>query len=362
MSRYFFLTKTRWDEQPRLRHQLARLLADAGNEVLFFEKPRYLWQAMSRPRQPENNVTLIPHRHLMHHKLRLTSSLQLANATVIKDSLKSSMVLLDVSADDVIVNFNFDYWFLRDIFPENRIITIINDDFISDAPLGYEKHLRWAMARTCSSSDRVLTVSVPLQEQLSAYCKPELFLPWADCAYRKPCHSSRRDTLLYWGYINKRVDFRLVRDFAEQAASVRPNIRLLFAGPVQDKLFGGVRSLGSARNIQIVPPAGLEELVTDRVLAGFLPYRANVRVVDACTLPNRGLRLLARGLPLLISGLPALPHFMKAPFIVRMDAGDIAKSIDTLLRQFDDMQPAIQAFVSRNGAEVRLRQFLELLD
>jgi hypothetical protein len=361
MSRYFFLTKTRWDEQPRLRHQLARLLADAGNEVLFFEKPRYLWQTTSRPRQLEGNVALIQHRHLMHHKLRLTSFLQLANATVVKDSLKSSMARLSVSANDVIVNFNFDYWFLRDIFPANRIITIINDDFISDAPFGYERHLRWAMARTCSSSDRVLAVSVPLQEQLSAYCKPELFLPWADRAYRKPCHSSRRDTLLYWGYINKRVDFRLVRDFAEQAARVRPNIRFVFAGPVQDKLFGGVRSLGSRRNIQIVPPADLEELVTDRVLAGFLPYRAD-RVVDAGTLPNRALRLLAWGLPLLISGLPALPRFMKASFIVRMDASDIAQSIDTLLRQFDDMQPAIEAFVSRNGADARLRQFLELVD
>ena len=37
--RFIFLTKTKWSEPPRIRHQLARMLSNAGYEIIFFEKP-----------------------------------------------------------------------------------------------------------------------------------------------------------------------------------------------------------------------------------------------------------------------------------------------------------------------------------
>ena len=39
MNRCFFFTKTNWNEQPRMRHQLALLLRNYGHQILFFEKP-----------------------------------------------------------------------------------------------------------------------------------------------------------------------------------------------------------------------------------------------------------------------------------------------------------------------------------
>lgn len=359
MPRYIFLTKTQWDEPPRLRHQLARLLADTGREVFFFEKPGYPWRQMAPPTKLDGHITLLQHRHLLHHKLRVLPVLHAANAHVVQRSLGSSLSSLGINGGDVVINFNFDYFFLRDTFPTNRIVTIINDDFLSVALFGYERPLVWAMERTCSTSDRVLTVSVPLRRQLSVCCDPELFLPWADCAYRAPGRDIERNTLLFWGYMNQRIDFRVVRAFADQLAQSRPHIRLLFVGPIQRNFVDEVKSLRSRRNIQVMPSAGLDELPTDRVLAGFIPYRANDPEVDAITLSNKALQLLARGFPLLISGMPGMPNFMEAPFVIRMNGTDALRQIDVLEGQFEDLQPAIEEFVSRNGAEARLKQLLD---
>jgi len=361
MARYLFFTKTQWQEPPRLRHQLARLLADAGNEVIFFEKPQYPWRKAG-PGTQEGRITVVPHRHLLHHKLRLARALHEANACVVERSLRSPLARLGANEHDVIVNFNFDYFFLRSAFPKNRIVTIINDDFLSVALFGYRKPLLWAMTRTCSSSDRVLTVSVPLRDQLSVCCDPELFLPWADCEYRAPKRDCARDTLLFWGYLNQRIDFAAVRGFANKLAAARPHIRMLFVGPVQPSHVHHAALLGSAGNIEVAPAAELDELPTDRILAGFIPYRAHDPEVDAITLSNKALQLLARGFPLLISSLPALPNFMEAPFVVRMNGVDASAQIDSLASRFGEMQSGIEQFVAANGAGARLRQFLELVN
>ncbi|MEO0579910.1 MAG: hypothetical protein AAFZ58_14575, partial [Pseudomonadota bacterium] len=37
--RFIFLTRTNWNEPPRIRHQLAELLVSEGHDVVFFQKP-----------------------------------------------------------------------------------------------------------------------------------------------------------------------------------------------------------------------------------------------------------------------------------------------------------------------------------
>ena len=38
MADFVLVTHTRWSEAPRIRHQVARLLVDAGHRVLFLER------------------------------------------------------------------------------------------------------------------------------------------------------------------------------------------------------------------------------------------------------------------------------------------------------------------------------------
>lgn len=352
-------TKTFWNEPPRLRHQFAELLAGAGHEVLFFEKPSSTSRVGTESETVAPGITAFRHRELLHHKLRVTPALHHANAVIAVRSIARRLRGRAVTEEDVVISFNYDYWFLRRLFPRNQIITVINDDFICVALFGYTRPLLWALERTCAQSDRVLTVSVPLQRQLAPYSEPELFLPWADRCYSAPARAGRRDVLLFWGYTNRRIDFEAVATAADRLARARQEVRILFVGPIVESVSNGVAALKARRNIEFHPSAALDQLPLDRVLAAYIPYRPFDPEIDAITLSNKVLQLMARGLPILISPLPGMPNFIDAPFVFRLDSAAPERTIDALREQFHELQGRIASFVDENGPEARLRQLLE---
>ena len=362
MARFILFTKTTWDEPPRLRHQFAELLAGAGHEVIFFEKPTSTRPPRRDARQRATRITALQNRELMHHKLRMSPLLQRANAAVTARSIARRLAPWKVTDADTVISFNYDYWFLRRVFPRNRILTVINDDFICVALFGYTKPLLWALERTCEASDRVLTVSVPLMRQLEPYTTPELFLPWADQPYRAPASSSARDTLLFWGYINRRLHFPAILAHADALASSRPDVRLLFVGPIAEpqdaSTIARIAEMRRRPNIEFAPSSRLDDLPLQRVLAAYIPYRPDDGEIDAITLSNKGLQLLARGLPILVSAKPAMPNFIEKPFVARVAHDAPALQVDELRASFERLQPSIAAFVAGNGPDARLAQLL----
>ena len=341
-----------------MRHQLAELLAAAGHDVLFLEKPFLPGWRNGAPRQGAGRIILAGHSELIHRKLRLAPFVHRLNAAVVRRSLMSAIAATGFPKDAVIVNFNYDYWFLREMFPARRLITIINDDFVSNALFGFTNPHHWALARTCAASDHVLTVSEPLRSDLAQYCHAQLFLPWADQAYRPPVEGTARDTLLFWGFINSKLDFPLIRNLADRLQRHRSALKLLFVGPVEQGVDGEVAALRKRSNVEVRAAMGLDQLPIERILAGMIPYRQGNAEIDAIALPNKALQLLARGIPLLIAGMP---NFINAPFVVRLNNTNDMQSIDDLSVRFRTMQPAIQAFVSSNGATARLGQFMALV-
>lgn len=358
-SRFIFFTKTNWQEPPRIRHQLARLLINAGHEVVFFEKPNMLWQSKKACGQQVKGMSFFRYKELLHHKLRLFRLLYLANSIFVVNEIKKCIRRMDVKTSDIVVNFNYEYGFLRKIFPENKLITLINDDFWSRALMGYSKPLTDALELTCASSDAVLTVSNPLVRQLSTYCKPILFLPWADEPYRSPSESqiTQRKILLFWGYINDRIDFKFVSELADKFALSHPDIKILFAGPIE----AGNKQIAKMRlkpNMEFVGECSLDDLPLDRVLAGFMPFRRNCPNIEAGMLPNKALKLLAKGLPLLIRGMP---EFIDKPFVFRMESVDERNIVESVANQFNPLQSTIQNFVESNTPSQRLPAFMELI-
>jgi len=337
-----------------MRHQLAWLLVSAGHEVVFCVKPRYPWQSKSLPMVSEQGIRLCQHQELLHHLLRITPLLRRTNAWWTRRSIRRIAGEYDLGTHDVIVNFNYEYYFLRDLFPASTLITIINDDFTVRAFRGFRRPLEQALRLTCEVSDRVLAVSTPLQTHLSQYCSPELFLPWAQFPYRTPEKRRPRDTLLFWGYISQRVDYEFVFRLADRLRNASSPIRLLFVGPVENS----ERSVDLLRlkpGIEVAPAAKLEDLPLDRVLAGFIPYRQDLIGMDAVMLPNKAMSQLAWGLPLLITGMP---HFIKAPFVFPLVENSALQTIRYVQEHFDDLQPSIRDFVSENSAQARLEQFM----
>ena len=254
----------------------------------------------------------------------------------------------------MIINFNYDAFWIRSLFPGLPIITIINDDFEALGRLPLRRHLTWVLMHTCAMSNRVLVVSEPLRQRLSRWCDPELFLPWAANPYHVPEPSSQRNVLLFWGYINERLDGAALQ--ACLAALEHTGLRLRFVGPLDTDGRQLQRQLGSNSMVEWRPACSFADLDTSDCVAALIPYQIDCPGVEAIQLSNKALRLLSRGLPLITS---AMPNFHRAPFVLPYGTAAHPGLIDAALAaqsRFESLQPAIADFVAANGPEVRLRQ------
>ena len=355
MLDFVLVTNTLWSEAPRMRHQVARLLRDAGARVLFFERPGYLWtSAQPVPTLVEPGMWLTHGTRIFHHQLRITSTMQWLDALLMARSAASATERWSQSGEFAVINFAYDALFLRKAFPDRKILTIIHDDFESQSRLPWASHIAGTLQRTCRNSDHVFAVSDPLMERLSGFCKPELFLPWAVEPYRSPPISDvSRNKLLFWGYVDASLDLELVEKISDQLIDRGPEWELWLVGPTQSR---GIRPsivarLASRSNVRILDSRSLNDLPIDEVLAAVLPYRRS-GITNAVTLANKSMQLLARGLPLLIS---AMPRFVQAPFVIRLDGpGGVRAAIDAASLGFTTLQPAIEAYCADNAPESRL--------
>lgn len=359
MSRYLFITRTSWQEPPRLRHQVALLLTQAGHQVTFVQKPACLLPPSSPARSSASSVqalTLLRTTELLHHQLRLFPWLHQLNAFLSSIHLHRVLTSALDFPPDCVINFNYDSFWLRSLFSDCPIITIINDDFEALSRFPTSHHLTWALQRTCAMSTRVLTVSKPLQNRLAKWCDPELFYPWAQSPYRVPEPSTERNILLYWGYINERLDAVSLQ--ACLPALEQTGLRLRFVGPLDDDGRQLRRQLGSNALVEWRPACSFADLDTSDCVAALIPYRLDCPGVEAIQLSNKALQLLSRGLPLITS---AMPNFHRASFVLPYGTAAHPGLIDAALavqRRFESFQPSIAEFVGANGPEARLRQLL----
>lgn len=355
--KFIFFTKTNWDEPPRIRHQLAQLLADAGHEVYFIQKPVFSLRGYSEAVKTESQIKLLRTSEILHHRLRVFRLLHKINFLGVSWSVGNLKKKNLLPSDAIIINFNYEYYFLRKIFPSNKLITIINDEFVSKALPGSQSVLAWAQKETCKKSDAVLTVSTPLAQSLSTYCMPRLFLPWADSKYQPPVKNSNRYILLFWGYINARLDFELIKIWAEQLLKDDYNEQFLFVGPISSNVKKQVQELDTYSNINFLPPSALNELPMENILAAIIPYRYGDRQIEVITISNKALQLLAHGIPLIISGMP---NFIKETFVFGSER-DICSLVAEIKDNFNRLQGEIADFVEKNTSEKRLEQFMNLL-
>lgn len=357
MQDFLLFTNTQWTQAPRLRHQVARLLAHAGHRVTFFETPAHPWQGIDRaPREVEPGIRLVSSRQLLHHQLRIARPLQWWNERFVLGEIGRSLPSDVDPAQCTVINFRYEYGFVREAFPGRPFLTIIHDNFEAQCRLPWRGHITGSLARTCRASDRVLVVSTPLQRRLSEWCHPELFLPWSVEAYRAPSPDmERRRDLAFWGYVDTAVDLTMVRRVAAALRERGDGGRVLLIGPTEKahRRRRIVESLADEPNVEVHDRTDLDRLPLDRLLGAILPY-VDSESVRSVTLANKSMQLLARGLPLLIS---SMPEFVRQPFILRLDGDEpISSVLDRCRAGFAGWQAGIESFVQANSPESRLKQ------
>jgi hypothetical protein len=336
------------------------LLASAGHDVLFVQRAKYPWQRRAMDDSGAKGVELARLNQLIHHRLRLLPCLHWLNAHFEVKQLRSLVRSGSIEATDVIMNFNYDYFFVRKVFPENRIISIVNDAHWVRRDGQERKHQLWALRRTLQASDACLTVSEPLRKRLASYRPTEIFRPWATSEYRTPHRDEAPAELLYWGYINERLDFEFIEGLADDLAVSRPELRLVFTGPVRCRS-RVIRSLRARSNVIFRPATPFHELDFRSTRAAFIPFkRKGDASMGARETPSKFFMMVSRGLPVLITGMP---NFYRAPFVFRLDTAGTSPIdvIDRAWRTMPELEESMRRCIVENSAQRRLGQLMEVI-
>lgn len=350
--RFVFFTRTMWDEPPRLRKQVAQLLLSHGHEVHFFQKRKLLkkWKT----EKISDQLTLYSCNHLLHQQLKIFRLLNRIDAEYLQFAILS---LIDIREDDIIINFAYDFFFLRELYPHNPIIHIVNDDYVAMARKPNKRAAARLLAQSCRDADHNLTVSYKLEKELKEYSPcVDLFLPWARHAYQPPLPGQNRNEMLYWGFINERIDFDVVADI------MNAGIRINFVGPMltPSKEISVMLAHANAHYHGVKSLQDIPEIMM-RCCCSLLPYNEQDSTLECVTMNNRGFELLGFGLPLLYKKLPYLlraPHNVIYPCLGAQQFIDAYKSAKN---GFYDTQPSIQNFLKNHQPETRYQQLMTIL-
>lgn len=354
MSRVVFLTRTDWSEPPRLRHQLARLLASYGHSVYFCERPAHSPGALgevSEAVHAEERIQLLRYYEPVHHQLKLGPVTYAANNAIVMRSLRQ----LDSRVrPDVVFNFNHDYAFARRAFPSATFVTMINDDFEGMARPWIRRATTRRLADTCRVSDVVFAVSHPLVRRLQSWSSSaELFLPWLQEPYAHPNPGRSRNVALYYGYINEKIDWTIVHALA------RSRIPMRFVGPVDPSVEGEVMDLRRSGRLELLQPSALADVPVEDVCCSIVPYDARLPYVRVMTAGNRLFQLLGQGLPV---AHVSLPDLIDAPeSVVRKceTPQSWLRAVESASSEFDAVQPDIKRFLEEHTPA---RRYAALVD
>jgi hypothetical protein len=345
MKKVLILTKTNWSEPPRIRHQITNLLKSKGYQITYVEKNTY--KNFLIHKRWEGGILFFSHAELIHHQLRYHKIIQWANNAIVRFYLKKIMAQVEF---DFIFNFCYDYSFLKELAPSRRIITMIEDDFESQAKFGMTNSIRNQVRETCRNSDVVLTVSYPLLNKLTGYSHNiKLFFPWSQTPYQTPTLSEARNTVLYFGFVH-RLDWEVVKDLVR---TTKYNFR--FIGPTAKsndaKMIEHLKATYS--NFEYMPYASVKSLPLEDVFCSILPYDPGIKSVQACTISNRAFNLLSLGLPLVYA---SLDHLLEAPLTVirkNRTLQEYNASLDFFSTHFLEVQDDIREFLNSHYEDDR---------
>jgi len=338
MKKVLILTKTNWSEAPRIRHQLTRLLKRKGYQIVFVEKNAYK-NFLIKSRK-EEGIEFFGHAELIHHQLRYFKFIQRLNNFVVQFYLKKIIKRVQF---DFIMNFSYEYSFLKKLAPGKKVITMIEDDFESQAKFGMTRQIKNQVAETCRMSDSVLTVSYPLMEKLKTYnSNVKMLFPWSERQYTEPPKTQDRATVLYFGYVH-RLEWNVIEKLIKET-----DHKFRFVGPTakssDEKMIEHLKHTYS--NFEYIPFSSIGDLKLDDVFCSILPYDPEIKSVQACTISNRAFNLLSLGLPLAYADLQYLIEAPESIITKNRSVEDYKKTLNFFRENFYAVQKDIETFLN----------------
>ena len=350
---FYFFSKTNWDEYPRIRHQMARMLSKRGHQVLFFQKPTYLFGA--RPiTNVEKNIWVATVPELFHHQLKINKIIK--NISDLFFEYKLKKLIQNFNEPDYIINFNYDYDFLNKIF-KKKIIFIINDDFIDMAKWWMKKQAKKLELSTIRNSNCVLTVSKKIIGKYQNFSKKvHLFLPWSQNKYIKPKINKDRNTILIFGYIDNRIDWDLINYLIKST-----NYNLKFVGPILDtKVRLKISEMNQFHNFSYQEPTKLDKLILNNVFCSLIPYKKETKGVDAVTLSNRTMQILSHGIPVITKEMAYTMTIDEVIFTYN-SIEDLIKKTNQIKTTFQKLQNKIKLYLNKNNEVERYKYFIKIV-
>lgn len=343
-------TKTLWKESPRIRHQLTRLLLSNEHKITFFERCNNL--KFKTIQFTQENINFVRHFEFLHHQLRPLKILTWINNTIVKFFIRKNVRIKEI---DLVINFNYDYNFLKEIFKKTKVITIINDDFVAQAKPWMKKSISYQLENTCRKSDLVFTMHYSLYSQLKSFNKNTyIFLPWAGNKYIAPTNTGQiRNTVLFWGFIDQRVDWELIKILLQY------NIKIRFIGHILTRVKHKLKECEQYNNFELVNATPIEKINFSDVCCGIIPYNINKNGVKSISISNRTFQLLSYGIPILHT---ELPYLIEAPQdVIRKckNSEDFIIGIDFYKNNFYLSQKNIERFLSSNYSENRYNELFK---
>jgi hypothetical protein len=344
-------SRTPWSEPPRIRHQITLMLLDIGYEVIYVESLFHKRKSKNITTDSSHRILVV--RELFHHQLKIFSFLSFFNKHFLKIQLSS---LRNISVE-LVVNFNYDFFFLNNLFPKSKIITILNDDFTSMAKSWMKKESDRLLRKTCSNSNIVLSVSVPIHNKsLSISNNAYLFLPWADSNYKKPPIQKKRNVILYYGYIS-RLDLNLVKFICNSG------IKLRFVGPIEGNGHIIKKEFSKLNNVEFITKSEkIENINLDDVCCSIAFYDKRNPSILAITASNRMFRLLSFGIPLIYPDLPYLINTSENVLRKCKTEKDFVNAYLYFSNNFDSIQPEIELFLKNHTYLNRKNEFKNLIN
>ncbi|QFR48896.1 hypothetical protein FJR48_03830 [Sulfurimonas lithotrophica] len=350
----YIFTKTNWSEPPRIRHQVTNMLIKRGYEVYFFQKPTI---RIKNLKERKENLVLLSTFELIHHQLRFISPLIWLNKLLVKWNIKN--ISKDEPKPDVIINFNYDYYFLKELYPNVKIVNIINDDFIEMAKPWMKKLAKEQLHKTCLNGDETLTVSYPLEKQLLKFTdNVHLFFPWAGQRYQNHGAEKVKDTVLWWGYIRHNIDWDTIEYLLKKGVKIR------MVGPIMKakNIDQYIEQLQKYDNFELQASTSLDKLNFDDICCSLLSYRKDVEIKKGITISNRGFNLLSNGIPLVYVNLPEL---IEAPVqvITKCDSKeDYLNAVKYFQNNWNEAQPYIKDFLEGHYEEDRYEKLKSFIN